>query len=182
MHASQIANDMAPSETRATALDFATHSAFDGESVRNHVACASSEENHAEEIRATITELCESFGASKVHAIFFTMPDVAPQQNQVGEERLLQAIRGYSALILDSKYPKFVAQLVGKIAKMEMATGKRIDLRQLGATIGVSKQAASKQMASIALRLGLPRPDSTEENRQAHALCNRRNYGAGKTA
>jgi hypothetical protein len=165
---------MRDSETQGTAIDFASRTIFDGISSRGGVDCS------GEEIENTLRELIESFGNDAVQQAIHKIPAIAA--NELSEERLLQAIRGYSVIILEARYPKFVAQLVGKIAKMEITTGKRIDLRQLGATIGVSKQAASKQMANLAQRLGLPRPDSNETARHSHALMNRRNYGATKTA
>ena len=163
---------MGVSQTRGPAADFSSRSIFDGEAQTFTAHCG---DNPEDEIRATLAELLQAFGLPALQRALRSMQCMP---SELSDERLFQALRGYSVIILESKHPKFTAQLVGKIAKMEITTGRRIDLRELGATIGVSKQSVSKQIASLADRLGLPRPDSNEKARLSHRLMNRRNFGS----
>ncbi len=150
---------------RATALDFATKTVF-GDPV-------TSEEKS--EVVETLRELVTYFGAPAILRAVAEL-DIAKAAPGHASEQVLQALRAYTVLILESDRPMLTATLVGKLAKLEMTTGKRIILRELGRAEGISKQAVSKRMALYAQRLNLPRPDSTPEARESHRQMNRRNY------
>ena len=156
--------------------DYATRSIFD-DSERGTFDAAGGLESTAE-ICDTINELVESFGAAAVMQCLDAHPDLAARGSD--SERVLEALRCYTLLLLDSPYPKVTAHLIGKLAHLELSTGSRIDLGKLGKGIGVSKQALSRRLAIYAARLGLPRPDSTPASRASHRLMNRRNYGLAR--
>lgn len=145
------------------AIDFATRTVFDsGETNRS-----------TDECRATVRELIDTFGLACFAA---SLPDDLMRINAANEEKM-QALRGLCLLVLESDRPKLTAQLVGKLVKLELATGRRIHLRELGRINHISKQAVSNRLKHIAARLNLPRPDSLPLNRRQHQLMNRRNYG-----
>lgn len=155
---------MSDPEEQTSALDFATHTVF---------ATDRQAEARAE-VAETLRELVQSFGAAEVSRGMAEAGLCAP--TGAGDDKVLQALRGFAVLIMDDERPKLVAALVGKLAKLEVATGRTLFLEELGRINGVSKQAASKKMAYIARRLGLQRPDSSAKARQSHRLMNRRNY------
>lgn len=151
----------------ATAIDFAT-STVHGDPV------TTDEKN---EVIETLRELLHYFGES---ALLRAISDLGVVKTSAANsnEQVLAALRAYSVLILESDRPVLTVQLVGKLAGLELATGKRIILRELGAAEGITKQAVSKRLSLYAERLGLPRPDSTEEARASYATHNRRNYAS----
>jgi hypothetical protein len=152
------------SHTVTTAIDFATRTVFAPE--RNADA--------EREISETLGELVHSFGAHQV--AFAVRESRLCAENSTHAERVLQALRAFAVLILDDDRPKLVAALVGKLARLELATGRPLGLSELGRANGVSKQAVSKKMADLADRLNLPRPDSTPGARLSHRLMNKRTY------
>lgn len=154
-------------ERRATALDFATHSA---------VAGALTQE-HPEEIEATLRELIAYFGEAAIIAAIASIGLKLKSDSHTNE-----VLRGYAMLIIDSDRQKLTARLVGKLVGLETSTGRRIILRELARAEGISKQAVSKRLATYAERLNLPRLESTEAARASHRLMNRRNYAANRRA
>ncbi len=148
------------------AVEFATRTVF-GDPVTTE---------EKDEVVETLRELVAYFGGP---AIMRAITDcgISGQTPSVGgNEQILQALRVYSCLIIDSDRPMLTVKLVGKLAKMELATGKRISFADLGRSEGISKQAVSKRMAHYADRLNLDRPDSTAEARDSYRAANRRNY------
>ena len=137
----------------------------------------------ANECRETIAELCALFSEA---AVLRSIDDlgISPQRgaavSPTTHEDVLQALRGFAVLVIESSRPRLTAQLVGKLSGLETATGKRLNYRELGKPYGISKQAVSKLLASYADRLGLDRPDSGEDARASHRLMNRRNYQTRK--
>ena len=156
---------MSDTRTQSTALDFATRTVF----------APAQTDGSLSEISETLGELIAAFGSAQVSATIQETPALTGTVS--GEDRVLQALRAFAVLIIDDTRPKLVAALVGKLARLELATGRPLKLEDLGRANGISKQAASKKMADLATRLGLPRPDSTPSTRLAHRLMNRRNYG-----
>lgn len=154
---------MSHSETRGDLFQFATKSFL-----------AAGDDTSIKEAHATIEELIASFGEDVVLG--------AIQQTKlsgrisVPQERLNEAIRAFAIIISESRWPKLDALLVGRLAKMEVATGKRLKMDELGRHFGgQSKQAISKRQREIAERLQMPNPDSTPEARASHRLMNRSN-------
>jgi hypothetical protein len=161
-----MSSDSSPG--KVTALDFATHNVWgDKLSAFERSECVD-----------TIRELLEAFGAAEILSVIAQL-GITPKEESVGEA-VMQALRAYSLLILESDRSKLTAALVGKLVKLELCTGKRIDLRQLGRENNISKQAVSNRMKLYAARLKLPRPDSKPENRDSHRLMNRRNYNGSR--
>ena len=150
------------SEIRGTALDFATRNIFGNDS-------------SSDECVSTLRDLVDTFGANAVSSAARSMGIISEASD---DERMMQALRGFCVLILESDRPKLTAQLVGRLVKLELATGRRLHMRQLGSACGVSKQAISNRLKSYAERLGIPRPDSHRSARESHRLMNRRNYGS----
>ena len=140
----------------------------------------------AEEARSAVAELREYFAEADILEAMAAAPrpqgEVNAPVDDVTRERILDALRAFSVLVIESTYPRMAAQMVGKLVKLELATGKRLTLEQIGRTIGVSKQAVSKQLAEYARRLGIERPDSTPQARESHRLMNRRNFNRGRHA
>lgn len=104
----------------------------------------------------------------------------AQLQKAVVDAAVAQALRAFCVLILESDRKELTVLLVGSLVRLELATGKRLSMRELGRANGISKQAVSNRKKMYAARLCLPRPDSTEATRRAHRLMNRRNYGSEK--
>lgn len=155
---------MPPStETRGDLFEFATRSVL-----------ASQHEGSVAEIRQTICELLESFGEpAVVEAIQQTA--LASKITQPADS-IAAALRAFAIIIIESRWPKLDAQLVGRLSKMEVTTGRRLKMDELGRTYGgQTKQAISKRQGEIAERLGLPNPDSTPASRESHRLMNRSN-------
>lgn len=151
---------MGNTETRGDVFHYATHTIGAGDDTH--------------EVESTLAELISSFGEDVVLAAL----QQTPLCRKIGmtEERVNEALRGFSIIICESRWPKLDAQLVGRIAKMEIATGKRLKMDELGRQYGgQSKQAISKRQGELAQRLGLPNPDSTPESRESHRLMNRSN-------
>jgi hypothetical protein len=151
------------SETRGDVFSYATHSATSVPS-----------DQHSHEVEATLAELISSFGEDVILAAI----QLTPLGRRIGQtdEKVNEALRGFSIIICESRWPKLDAQLVGRIAQMEIATGKRLKMDELGRQYGgQSKQAISKRQGEIARRLGLPNPDSTPASRESHRLMNRSN-------
>lgn len=156
-------------DRRAQAVDFATHNVW-GDKLSA---------SEREECITTLRELVESFGPN---AILGAVTELGVGvRNQGTRESVMQAIRAMCVLVLESDRKDLTVQLVGKLVHLELATGKRISLRELGRENGISKQAVSNRLKMYAARLALPRPDSTPETRRAHQLMNRRNYGSPAT-
>lgn len=154
---------MPPSETKGDLFEFATRSFLSAPS-----------DGNSYEAHQTLTELIESFGEDVVLG--------AIQQTKlsgkigVTDDRLSQAIRAFAIIISESRWPKLDALLVGRLVQMEIATGKRLKMDELGRIFGgQSKQAISKRQGELAERLALPNPDSTPEARESHRLMNRSN-------
>ena len=94
----------------------------------------------------------------------------------LSDERLNESIRAFAIIIAESRWPKLDALLVGRLAKMEIATGKRLKMDELGRIFGgQSKQAISKRQGELAERLKMDNPDSTPASRESHRLMNRSN-------
>jgi hypothetical protein len=154
---------MPSSETRGDLFDYATRSALS----------APQDEGIAESNR-TILELVESFGEDSVLLAIQQTPLFA--RFALSNNRLNEALRAFAIIIAESRWPKLDALLIGRLVQMEVATGRRLKMDELGRTFGgQSKQAISKRQGEIAERLGLPNPDSTPESREAHRLMNRSN-------
>lgn len=161
---------------RPTAVDFATKNVW-GDPLS---------EDERNECVETLKELVEAFGAPAILRAVAELglgigQDATPEaQRAMVNAAVAQALRAYSVLILESDRKDLTVQLVGKLVQLEMATGKRLSMRQLGRANGISKQAVSNRLKMYAARLCLQRPDSTDTTRQAHRLMNRRNYGGPK--
>jgi hypothetical protein len=162
--------DFSGSSPKASAVEFATRTvhAPDGKS-------DSPSPDKSDEVAQTIAELAQYFGTAAIAQACVDL-GITASQEQVNE-RTLQSLRAFAVLILDSSRPKLTVQLVGKLAGIEIATGKRLRLVDLATAEGISKQAVSRLLATYAERLNLPRPDSTPEARASHRAMNRRNYG-----
>ncbi len=146
---------------RASALDFATRTVF-------------AESAPDPECLNTIRELRAAFGDA---AVLRAVAQLGIARREAPADEVMQVLRGFCLLILESDRPRLTATLVGKLVKLDLATGRPIHMRQLGAANGISKQAVSNRLKTYADRLNLPRPDSLPANRVSHRLMNRRNYG-----
>lgn len=164
---------MTQSATRATPIDFATRSVFTGESTRAEFDGEAAQDARTE-IQSTVAELIEAFGAPMVARCLNEIPSIS--QNELSDERIARALRSFAVIIMEADHPKYAAQLVSKAARAELTTGATLDLTALGASVGVSKQAASKKLAEYCQRLDLPRLESSPASRESHRLMNRRNY------
>jgi hypothetical protein len=151
------------SETRGDLFQYATRSFLSAPS-----------DDNVNEAHGTIQELIESFGEDVVLGAI-QQTTVAKRLTH-GSERLNEAVRAICIIISDSRWPKLDALLIGKLVHMEIATGRRLKMDELGRAFGgQSKQAISKRQGELAERLGLPNPDSTPEARESHRLMNRSN-------
>ena len=162
-----MGNQSGDSGHHATALDFVTRTGHEP-------APASSE------IALTLRELRDYFSEAD---IIEGLAEVGIAQTPTGTRgAVLQALRAYSVLIMESDRPLLTAKLVGKLCKLDISqTGRHVDLEELAREWGMTKQAISKQQSHYADKLGIPRPDSTPEARESHRLMNKRNYGARPT-
>jgi len=153
------------SQHHGTALDFADHTPYIDEAA----------DKVREELRRTFAELKECFPDS---AIKEAAEDagLAPSSQNTSKAAILEALRAFACIVIESDRPRLAAHLVGKLVGLELATGHRLILRELARKEGVSKQAISRHLANYAERLNLPRPDSNEKARLSHRLMNRRNY------
>lgn len=154
-------------ETRGDLFQFATRSFLSAPS-----------DDAISEAQGTLTELLESFGEDVLLS--------AIQQTKLSgriplaNDRLNEALRAFSIIISESRWPKLDALLIGRLVQMEIATGRRLKMDELGRMFGgQSKQAISKRQGELAERLGLPNPDSTPESRESHRLMNRSNQKIG---
>lgn len=162
------------SETRGNPTDYATRTIFDGaHNVFEHDADSSRDANA--EIHATLCELIAAFGTAPVEQCLAEIPALAKRAHD--EARVREALITLALIALETKHPKFAMLCVGKLVGLEALSGSRMDLDEIGATIGICKQAVSRRVAAYANRLNLPRPDSTEATRTASRLMNKRNYG-----
>ena len=155
------------STDRPRAVDFATHNAWGDE--------LSAQER--EECVATLRELVEAFG---LPAVMDALGQIAPKDRWAeanSSEIVASALRRFACIVVESDRPRLAGILVGKLVKWELAAGRRLSYRELGAQNGISKQAVSNRLKTYAAQLNLPRPDSTEKARESHRLMNRRNYG-----
>lgn len=148
---------------RAMAIDFATRTGYSDPQ----------QDERQKEVEDTLRELVAYFGAPAIAVAASSLGITFTQASSNHD-----VLRAYSLLIIDSDRPKLTAQLVGKLAGLELSTGRRILLRDLARAEGISKQAVSKRLAQYAERLKLPRSESTEAARNSHRLMNRRNYAA----
>lgn len=150
-------------ETRGDVFTYATQS----------ITCAEGD-SHSHEVEETLAELISSFGEETVlRAIQQTK---LADKIGISEDRLHQSLRAYSIIIAESRWPKLDAQLIGRLCKLEVATGKRLKMDELGRIYGgQTKQAISKRQGELAARLNLPNPDSTPASRESHRLMNRSN-------
>lgn len=159
---------MRDTDHRGKAIDFSTRSLF-GEETPAH---------GNDELRETLRELQIAFPPTQMRIALSELGLMRTSGEKTdASESVLQALRAFCVLIIESCRPKLTAQLVGKLVKLEIATGRRIILRELGRANGISKQAISKQLSGLADRLNLPRPDSAPGARDSHRLMNKRNYG-----
>lgn len=134
---------------------------------------ASQDEGIAEAQR-TILELVESFGDDTVLLAIQQTPLFS--RFSFSNNRLNEALRAFAIIIAESRWPKLDALLIGRLVQMELATGKRLKMDELGRMFGgQTKQAISKRQGELADRLSLPNPDSTPESRESHRLMNRSN-------
>ncbi len=166
--------DFTNSRPKSSAVEFATRTVHAPASAAEHPDSAASHDK-ADEVAQTIAELAQYFGHAAIARACVDL-GITASQEQVNE-RTLQSLRAFAVLVLDSSRPKLTVQLVGKLAGIEIATGKRLRLVDLAIAEGISKQAVSRLLATYAERLNLPRPDSTPEARASHRAMNRRNYG-----
>jgi hypothetical protein len=160
-----------PSDSGAanvTALDYATRTV--------HAPEQAAQTSDDSEVVNTLRELTDYFGAPAIIAACDHL-NITATSASAHSETVLQTLRAFASLIIDSDRPKLTGQLVGKLAQLELATGKRLRLADLARAEGITKQAVSKRLALYAARLNLPRPDSTEAARASHRAMNRRNYG-----
>ena len=150
-------------ETRGDLFTYATRSVF----------CAPADQA-ATEATETINELISSFGEEAVFAAIQQTPIAARLLHS--NDSVTDALRAFAIILVESRWPKLDAMLVGRLAKMEVVTGRRLKMDELGRIYGgQTKQAISKRQGEIAERLGLPNPDSTPESRESHRLMNRSN-------
>ena len=153
----------------------AVRTIFDTSDVAGVVLNAAAAIDPRHEVAETLHELIESFGET---AVTEALEEMAVSNPLHERERAGRALRMFARIILEAKHPKFTAQLVFKAARGDFGgNGGHRDLAQLARTVGVSKQAASKRLASICEELGLPRSESTAAARLSHRLLNKRNYG-----
>ena len=160
---------------KSGAIDFATRTVHAPAPSSGASVAHADSPNKSDEVAQTIAELTEYFGKDAIAQACVDL-GITDSHEQVAE-RTLQSLRAFAVLILDSSRPKLTVQLVGKLAGLEIATGKRLRLVDLATANSISKQAVSRLMANYADRLHLPRPYSTAESRQSHRAMNRRNYG-----
>jgi len=154
---------MSQTETRGDLFQFATHSLL-----------AAKQDDAIREAHETLRELIESFGEDVV--IGAIQQTTISGRLSVSDERLNESLRAFSIIIAESRWPKLDALLVGRLAKMEIATGKRLKMDELGRIFGgQSKQAISKRQGELAERLKMDNPDSTPASRESHRLMNRSN-------
>lgn len=155
-----------PSAQRATALDFVTHNNYgDKLSVEERDECVE-----------TIKELMDAFGPQRV---ILTMAELGGELDHSQTiQQTTHALRAFAVIVLSEKRPKLAAKLVGRLVGLDIATGTRESLGELGKSEGISKQAVSKKLAAFSLQLGIPRMESTERSRESAYLMNRRNYGS----
>lgn len=143
------------------ALEFATDSAF-GE--------ARDEKRH--EVEKALRELAEEFGPQELAAIcsdIFPANSVAPQTNR-------EMLRAFTALVIESDRPALTVQLIARLCHLDIAAGKPQSIATLARAHGLTKQTVSAQLAGLAGKLHLPRPDSTEQSRERARAQNKRNY------
>lgn len=159
---------MRDTDHRGTAIEFSTRSLFADEPATNEDG----------ELVETLRELKIAFSASKMREAVVSLGIVDQAKTEAPTEPVLQALRAFCVLIIESDRPRLTAQLVGRLVKLDLAAGKRLKLSELARTNGISKQAASNRLGRYANALNLPRPDSSPEARESHRLMNRRNYGS----
>jgi len=167
-------HDFTNSRGTSSAVEFATRTVHAPEAHSDKAA-----PDKVDEVAQTIAELGSYFGNAAIAQACVDL-GITASQEQVNE-RTLQTLRAFAVLVLDSSRPKLTVQLVGKLAGLEIATGKRLRLVDLATAEGISKQAVSRLLATYAERLNLPRPDSTPQARASHRAMNRRNYGPRTT-
>lgn len=126
----------------------------------------------------TLRELVEAFGAEKILRAVTELR--LGQRTEGGNEAVAQALRSFCVLIEESDRPKLTGRLIGKLVRLEVATGRCVSYRELARDWGTSKQAVHNKAKIYRARLGLPNLDSTAEARANHRLMNRRNYGGVK--
>lgn len=154
---------MAQSESRGDLFQFSTRSFLSAPT-----------DDSIAEAQGTIRELIESFGDD---VVFQAIQQTALSAKlSISGDKVNEALRAFSIIIQESNWPKLDAILIGRIAKMEVATGRRVKMDELGRTYGgQSKQAISKRQGELAERLHMENPDSTPQSRESHRLMNRSN-------
>ena len=165
-------HDGATNGRKSSAVDFATRTVH---APAPSASATRAAPDKSDEVAQTIAELTQYFGKDAIAQACVDL-GISDSREQV-TERTLQTLRAFAVLVLDSSRPKLTVQIVGKLAGLELATGRRIRLVDLATANSISKQAVSRLMATYAERLNLPRPDSTPESRASHRAMNRRNYG-----
>lgn len=150
---------------RATALDFATRNVWE----------IGSDDQCVDDMR----EMKEAYGDERCQIALDIVRGTKGDEKtkEAIKQAVMQALRAYTLLLMEQERKGLTVQIVGKLSKLELCTGKRIDLRQLGRENNISKQAVQNRMKVCAARLNLDLPDSTPEQRKSHRLMNRRNYG-----
>jgi hypothetical protein len=150
------------------AIDFATHNVFGDEL----------SEGERRECVDTLRELVGAFGSG---VVVRAVEDIVGKAGQgatgEGVDGKLQVLRAFCVLLEEADRPRLAARLVGKLCRLELATGRRISYRELGRAWGTSKQAVQRRGRDYCARLGIPALDSTAESRESARLMNRRNYG-----
>lgn len=122
-----------------------------------------------DEVTRTLEELTSTFGLEVVRDTFQELYPTSSTHASVE-----QALRSYTIMMLDSRHPRAVAQIVARLSNIDVATGLPLRQEDIARSIGVSKQDICNMEADIATRLNLPRK-SSEHARASHRLMNRRN-------
>ena len=130
------------------------------------------------EISSTLADLCAAFGRQPVAAACI---DAGLLHHQISTIEKLDMLRFYTIFLLQSRRPRMVAQIVSKLVGMQDRLCDETDLEQIARHHGLTKQAVSKEVASIADHLGIPHlvPPAI---RNSHRLMNRRNFTSHESA
>lgn len=124
----------------------------------------------SDEIAETLAELIASFGSDAVAAAASSAGLYAPTAPDAHQ----QTIRRLVLILIGSRRPKAVAQIVGRLCYLDTACGHDLRQEDIARENGISKQAVCNMEADIAAQLNLPRRSSPQA-RAAHARMNLRN-------
>lgn len=123
------------------------------------------------EVKATLADLVSAFGKTEVAAAaaeLLAYSDGAPEKQQ-------ETLRKFTLLVMESKHPRAVTQIVARLCYLDTAAGKELRQEDIARQLGITKQAVCNMEAEIAAKLNLPRRSSPQA-RDSHRRMNRRNY------